>query len=157
MPTIYDFADKAPRIGSSIIPFLVATVGLFILKTVKLSQEGQTKKIVIGLFATLFGMIMGFWILNLSDFFATKKMYRPDQTKIASGQVSNLNVVNVILNDHMDFYINGIHFDFRTRDLTHYGCTYPDLEPYRISGDDTLTIYFIPKGLYNLVLRVDRR
>lgn len=164
---IYDFLDQPPRLFFPLIFFGFAIAGYFLIKSSLkptshddkdiFGVKNSSKKGIIGLFFILFGLSMGFWSLNLSDYFRTRSVYKNGDLKIVSGPATNLVINNKGKNDNMDFYVSGQRFRLGTNDLRKYGCTYSDFNYINMEDSTYLKITYFVKDGQNIILRAQTK
>jgi hypothetical protein len=164
---LYDFLDEPPRLFLPLVFFGFAVFGFFLIKsslkpsaTVDkdlLGVKNSTKKGVVGLLAILLGLSMGFWSLNIPDYFRTRSICKKGDFSIVSGPVTNLIINNKGKNDNMEFYVQGQRFMLNTNDFRHYGCTYSDFDRVNIQDSTFLKIAYMLKDGQNIILRAQTK
>ena len=155
---LYDFLDEPPRLVFPLVFFAFAISGFFLIKSsVKTTNSDSSKKSIIGLIGIVFGLSLGFWSLNLSDYFKTRSVCKNGGLTIVSGPVTNLVINNKGKNDNMEFYVSGQRFRLSTNDFRNYGCTYSDLDYINIQDSTFLKISYFVKDGQNIILRAQTK
>lgn len=161
---LYDFLDQPPRIFAPLLCFGVAIFGYYLIKS-SFKEENLNKKNEIGISESfkrflsgfvmlIFGILLGFYILNLSDYFKTRTICKQNNLTVTSGYVTDFEARTLGKNPAMSFSVNQKRFGFSSRDLTYYGCEYQDLEDSDIQDSTFLEIYSFNKNGRNIVVKV---
>lgn len=155
---LYDFLDEPPRLFFPLAFFAFAISGFILIKSsTKTKNSDSSKKSIVGLMGIILGLSLGFWCLNLSDYFKTRSVYKNNDLTIVSGPVTKLVINNKGKNDNMEFYVGGQRFTLSTNDFRNYGCTYSDFDDANIQDSTFLKISYFVKDGQNIVLRVQTK
>lgn len=155
---LYDFINEPPRLFFPLVFFAFAISGYLLIKSsLKPSSAESNKKGIIGMVGLLMGLCLGFWSLNLSDYFETRSIYKKGGLKVVSGPVTELIINNKGKNNSMEFVVYGQHFRLCTNELRNYGCTYSDFDYIHIGDSTFLKLAYFVKGGQNIILRAETK